>query len=336
MMTPKISVIVPVYKAEAYLHRCVDSILCQTFQDFELLLIDDGSPDKSGEICDEYALKDSRIRVFHKKNEGVSSARNLGIDYALGYYICFIDSDDWVENEYLSNFGDLSFIGNDFLVLQGVERISNVSNKVQWQIRYVDNFAQGEEINSLISEYELFHSGFPVAKLFCKELILKNNIRFNTTISFHEDHLFVFEYWKYINKLRITSSVSYKYIDYENNRSLSSKKHFYVENESAYNQINQTLSILLHHWLVCKDYVRKINHFVFQIRIEGLMFCYSMEDKKTRLDYLKKIMQEKTCIKNRYFPSTVAGRILKFFLIYAPSFMVDYLIVFYLFLKNNK
>lgn len=77
--SPKVSIIVPVYNVEKYLHRCVDSILLQTFTDFELLLIDDGSTDKSVDICDKYALKDSRIRVFHKKNGGVSSARNLGI-----------------------------------------------------------------------------------------------------------------------------------------------------------------------------------------------------------------------------------------------------------------
>lgn len=96
-MIPKVSVIIPVYKAEAYLHRCVDSILAQTFRDFELLLVDDGSPDKSGEICDEYALKDSRVRVFHKENGGVSSARQCGIDNACGEYTIHADPDDWVE-----------------------------------------------------------------------------------------------------------------------------------------------------------------------------------------------------------------------------------------------
>ena len=101
MNTPKISVIVPVYNVEQYLPRCIDSILDQTFTDFELLLIDDGSKDKSGEICDNYAKKDSRIRVFHKENGGVSSARNLGLYNAKGKYIAFIDADDWVENEYL-------------------------------------------------------------------------------------------------------------------------------------------------------------------------------------------------------------------------------------------
>lgn len=95
--TPKISVIVPVYKAEAYLHRCVDSLLVQTFTDFEILLVDDGSPDRSGEICDEYARKDKRVRVFHKENGGVSSARQCGMDHAWGEYTIHADPDDWVD-----------------------------------------------------------------------------------------------------------------------------------------------------------------------------------------------------------------------------------------------
>lgn len=98
---PKVSVIVPVYKAEVYLHRCVDSLLSQTFQDYEILLVDDGSPDRSGEICDEYAKKDSRVRVFHKENGGVSSARQCGIDNARGEYTIHADPDDWVEPEML-------------------------------------------------------------------------------------------------------------------------------------------------------------------------------------------------------------------------------------------
>lgn len=98
---PAVSVIVPVYKAEAYLHRCVDSLLAQTFTDFELLLIDDGTPDRSGMICDEYAIKDARVRVFHKENGGVSSARQLGLDKALGEYVIHADPDDWVESNML-------------------------------------------------------------------------------------------------------------------------------------------------------------------------------------------------------------------------------------------
>ena len=97
MQTPKISVIIPVYNVESYLSKCIDSILCQTYTDFELLLVDDGSSDASGKICDMYKENDNRIRVFHKKNEGVSKARNLALNNALGEFVIFVDSDDWIE-----------------------------------------------------------------------------------------------------------------------------------------------------------------------------------------------------------------------------------------------
>ena len=101
----EISVIVPVYKVEKFLHRCVDSILGQTFRDFELILVDDGSPDSCGEICEAYAAKDSRIHVIHQQNGGLSAARNTGIDWVMAeshsHWIVFVDSDDWVHPEFL-------------------------------------------------------------------------------------------------------------------------------------------------------------------------------------------------------------------------------------------
>ena len=106
---PKISIIVPVYNVEQYLRRCIDSILNQSFADFELLLIDDGSKDKSGAICDEYAAKDSRIRVFHKENGGVSSARNIGLENARGEWLSFIDGDDVITEGYFNIRENLGF-----------------------------------------------------------------------------------------------------------------------------------------------------------------------------------------------------------------------------------
>ena len=100
-MEDLISVIVPVYKVEKYLRKCVDSILCQTYPQFELILVDDGSPDGCGTICDEYAAQDSRVRVIPQPNGGLSSARNVGIDAAKGDYLYFVDSDDWLEPEAL-------------------------------------------------------------------------------------------------------------------------------------------------------------------------------------------------------------------------------------------
>ena len=99
---PKVTVIVPVYNVEQYLRRCIDSILAQTFGDLELILVDDGSADSSGVICDAYAEKDSRVKVIHQKNSGVSAARNTGLDAAEGEYIAFVDSDDHVDPDYLA------------------------------------------------------------------------------------------------------------------------------------------------------------------------------------------------------------------------------------------
>src|SRR5690606_27364966 len=125
---PKVSVIIPVYNAEKYLRECLDSVLAQTFTDFEVLLINDGSTDASGKICDEYAEKDSRIKVFHKENGGVSSARNLGLDNAKGEWISFVDSDDTIEQETLATLAnevkDLDIDG----VIFGYKKLIN--NKV--------------------------------------------------------------------------------------------------------------------------------------------------------------------------------------------------------------
>ena len=99
--------IVPVYKVEKYLDRCVESIVNQTYRDFELILVDDGSPDNCPAMCDEWAQKDERIRVVHKKNGGLSSARNAGMDVMQGEYVCFVDSDDWIELDTLEVLMDL-------------------------------------------------------------------------------------------------------------------------------------------------------------------------------------------------------------------------------------
>lgn len=117
---PLISIIVPVYNVEGTLNRCIDSILNQTFSDWELFLIDDGCTDKSGKICDEYASKDGRIKVFHKENGGVSSARNVGLDNAKGEWITFCDSDDFVYSDWLKNYVDNISEGID-LICQAFE-----------------------------------------------------------------------------------------------------------------------------------------------------------------------------------------------------------------------
>lgn len=114
---PKISIIVPVYNCEKYLERCLDSIINQTFRNWECILVDDGSTDRSGKILDEYAEKDDRFAVFHKSNKGVSSARNYGMLKCKGDWVTFVDSDDWVENGWLKEFDDIIKIA-DFDIIR--------------------------------------------------------------------------------------------------------------------------------------------------------------------------------------------------------------------------
>ena len=134
---PKLSIIVPVYKVEQYIHKCVDSILNQTFTNFELILVDDGSPDNCGKICDEYAQKDERIRVVHKENGGVSSARNLGIDEAKGEYISFIDPDDWIE---LNMYEDIfNFVNDNNVDVACFEVYEVKGNKCSAHYRFESN-----------------------------------------------------------------------------------------------------------------------------------------------------------------------------------------------------
>ena len=192
MSTPKISVIVPVYNAEKSLCRCIDSILTQTYQDFELLLIDDGSKDSSGAICDSYAAKDSRIKVFHKPNGGVSSARNLGIDNAQGEWLTFVDADDWVEENFLMAL--CSVQQTDMVVGKCV-----LEDKSGLLRELFCVCAEGLSLGQLLPRY-LYHTMFhvPWGKLFRLSLIRRMKIRFHHDMKMGEDLCFVFRYLSFV------------------------------------------------------------------------------------------------------------------------------------------
>lgn len=203
MSNPKISVIIPVYNAEATLRRCVDSVLSQTFTDFECLLINDGSKDRSGEICDEYAAKDSRVRVFHKENGGVSSARNVGLDNATGEWIAFVDSDDWVGEKYLESFsGNLDA---DF-VIGGFQRVKN--NDIV-TVNYWDFLPEGRYTcykNLLEDNLSRLVFRVPWAKLFKKSIAQR--VRFDLKIRVGEDSLYVLEYLANIASIRVLDTMA--------------------------------------------------------------------------------------------------------------------------------
>ena len=203
MSNPKISVIIPVYNAESTLRRCVDSVLAQTFTDFECLLINDGSKDRSGEICDEYAARDSRIRVFHKENGGVSSARNVGLDNATGEWIAFVDSDDWVGEKYLESFSE--YLDAD-LIIGGYMRVKNneILNDNYWDFIPEGLYYSREKF--LESNLSLRVFRVPWAKLFKRSIA--ENLKFDIKIRVGEDSIYVMEYLSNITSLRVLDTLA--------------------------------------------------------------------------------------------------------------------------------
>lgn len=139
MSNPLISVIVPVYKAEPYLQRCVDSIRNQTYSNLEIILVDDGSPDRCGEMCDAFAKEDKRIRVFHKENGGQSSARNLGLNNMTGTYVGFVDSDDWIEPDMYEHLHDILVTHNAQISCCGTQIIHRNGHISYFNSAYPDD-----------------------------------------------------------------------------------------------------------------------------------------------------------------------------------------------------
>lgn len=197
------SIIVPVYNSEKRLKKCVDSILSQTVSDFELILIDDGSVDSSGDICDKYSIADNRVRVIHKSNTGVSDSRNQGIIYAKGKWIIFIDSDDTVQNNYLYSFSldsDIEF--------QGVNVFRGIEEDVSSRMVYTDERFSSDCASKILLKGV---NTAPWGKCFRKSIITEYSISFPQEISYGEDSIFLFEYLTHCKTARYVSAIGYNY-----------------------------------------------------------------------------------------------------------------------------
>lgn len=203
-----ISVVIPVYNAEKYLHQCIDSVLHQTYQNIELIVVDDGSIDFSGKICEKYASIDQRVRYFHKANGGVSSARNYGICCAKGDYIVFVDSDDTVKPEML----EILLKNNCDFSMCGYELYDDISNTVS--IQYSCYKLSGT-IHDLVQNIRDYVSPpyllGPCFKLFKRTIIAANNVIFPPELSYGEDAIFVLEYLAYCKTVSVSSYVGYSY-----------------------------------------------------------------------------------------------------------------------------
>lgn len=203
-----VSVVVPVYNSAKYLQKCIDSIISQNYMDLQILLIDDGSTDGSGQICDEFAGKDSRIEVFHVENSGVSEARNRGITESKGEYIAFVDSDDFVGENHIRSLADAQEKeGNQTLICKGYTYFK--------QNKFITNESADRTFD--VSEfYELksnWYINSPVNKLYRRDVIQSSNITFPKEISIGEDLIFNLQYLKHsgVKRIRLLEDDDYYY-----------------------------------------------------------------------------------------------------------------------------
>ena len=213
---PRLSVIIPVYNAELSLGACLDSLLCQDSQNYEIVLVNDGSTDRSRTICEDYARRYNNIMVIHQENGGVSSARNKGLDAAKGDFISFVDADDRVTSDYLSvllsyaqqdQAADILFFGMN--VFQKGKPTEVVSLK--------DAYSEGrtaveESIYTLRYGGERDVFGWTCDKMIRADIIRRHHIRFPENVHFREDELFTFDFCRHVSSLRVVSTPLYNYL----------------------------------------------------------------------------------------------------------------------------
>lgn len=254
-----ISIIVPVYNTEKYLDECIQSILNQTYSNFELLLINDGSSDRSGEICDKYALKDDRIKVFHQKNAGVSAARNLGLEHAKGEWVTFVDSDDYIGQNYLLDFIKLEIYED--LIYQNTIKFNDFNKEKLYTFKNETMSIKKFIEDNMITSYGYVHS-----KFFKSKIIIDNNLRFDVELSFAEDSIFILSFLNYSNNIYFSEIANYYYRDTPNSlvkQSYSYDKELYLLNQAKHNlyEIVNKKNLVIDNRLLDKE----LQYYMFRV-----------------------------------------------------------------------
>lgn len=263
MNNPLISIIIPAYNVEQYLTACLSSIEQQTYQNYEVILIDDGSIDSTGTICDTVATKDDRFKVIHQKNQGVSIARNKGIEKARGEYIAFIDSDDKITPEYLSSFS----LKNDIEIQGHVIYENNIQRSVIYSKRKVQKdvakvFCLGP-FNSAVW-----------GKIFKTSIIKDNKIVFPVNLCFSEDTIFLLQYIKHCKTLAVFDAAEYIYIKHSG--SLTDKKYPMNDMMLKEKMIVESYKLLFPESKFQKDFLREVSLSI----ISKYYFYYDLSKKE--------------------------------------------------------
>lgn len=286
--SPQISVIIPCYNIDKFLSKCIESILIQTFEDFELILIDDGSNDSTFGICEEYQKRDSRVKVFSHQNKGVSYTRNRGIALAEGECIMFIDGDDYIKADFIEKL--LTDYDQGTWPICGMINVRN--NQPQENEKYcrlLKLYPHGKiDRNNFLDllEYETYSS--PCCRLYSKLILVQNNILFDENISYQEDLVFNLDYSKYLNKAVIINYYGYYYIEHQN--SSTSRFHYTFDHVEVLFKRLQKMVLTKKDELVVKE-------FVFQSilrNISNIFHPNSPKFKNQKLNELKVVFNSES------------------------------------------
>lgn len=262
MSLPKVSIVIPAYNVEKYLSSCLESLIAQTYPDFEAIVVDDGSTDYTPQICEQYIHRDARIRVVTQENAGVSVARNRGIDEATGEYITFIDADDWAEPDYLETVvnahpeADLLFFGNIHRHRDGTSHAYSPGNFIATEQRDREDVLYKMSKNDCW--YEFF--GYTWNKRFKSSIIRSHHLRFLPGLSLREDELFTEQYTRHIESLACTDRCVYNYRF--SFGGLTYRFHPGLEVLALAKALDESTDGIVHHRL--KEYKRsKVFHYLF-------------------------------------------------------------------------
>lgn len=312
-----ISVIIPVYNSELYLSQCIQSVLDQTFTDFELILVNDGSTDSSPSICDLYAQLDKRIKVIHIPNSGVSNARNVGIDNALGEWIVFIDSDDFVENNYLELF---HLENNDSdIVIQGLEYYNNITGDFFNPILLKNEHVTNDNLIKATANYKLLENGYPVAKAFRKNLLKKNNIIFNTNISFHEDHIFVLNCYNVARSFELSDGTAYKYRYYHTDQNLSFRRHSWWMLSLSADGMLASLNTLRNRFITPgTETEQRAFHFAYSPKVSAVNELFFSNEQYTEIKKHYHTIINREELRVMYHPIDMKGKLYRIVMLYMP------------------
>ena len=224
-MDSTISIIVPIYNAENYLDRCIESIINQTYQNLEIILIDDGSIDKSGEICDHYATKDLRVRVFHQMNKGIGLTRQFGIDISTGDYVVWVDADDWVDKNEIEDMYSVAITNHSEIVI--CDYYSEESEKT---ILVKQDFGVLDKKYVIEHIINYSHMGpYLWNKMFRRDIISNHHITFSPYMSYGEDVLFLCRFLKFCKTISYLPQAYYHYNNVNTNSVTSSMSEYIVD-----------------------------------------------------------------------------------------------------------